>query len=144
MKPEDPWFYGIKKDNQIVASVGRFPVRMKIKERTFDACWLVDLLVHPHYQGIGLGYLLTQEFINKEGFVISQGETDASFRLLKSMHTSVIGKLYFLRKYYSIYNTKWSPHKENKELKEKTGSFQQVKVTCSLFKEINVWHPLKN
>ncbi len=50
-------------NNKIIAQAGLIPVKLKHGEEIFPATWFVDFVVLPEFQGKGIGYKLTKEWM---------------------------------------------------------------------------------
>ena len=51
-------------DNKVVGQAGLISVKIQIEKEILPAIWFVDFAVLPEYQGLGLGKVLTKEWMN--------------------------------------------------------------------------------
>ena len=51
-------------DNKVVGQAGLISVKIQIEKEILPAIWFVDFAVLPEYQGLGLGKILTKEWMN--------------------------------------------------------------------------------
>ena len=51
-------------DNKVVGQAGLIPVKIQIEKEILPAIWFVDFAVLSEYQGLGLGKILTKEWMN--------------------------------------------------------------------------------
>ena len=47
--------------NKVVGQLGLIPIKVKIRNNIIPATWYIDLVVHPEFQGKGLGSILVNE-----------------------------------------------------------------------------------
>ena len=51
-------------DNKVVGQAGLIPIKIQIEKEILPAIWFVDFAVLSEYQGLGLGKILTKEWMN--------------------------------------------------------------------------------
>ena len=51
-------------DNKVVGQAGLISVKIQIEKEILPAIWFIDFAVLPEYQGLGLGKILTKEWMN--------------------------------------------------------------------------------
>ena len=47
--------------NKVIGQLGLIPIKVKIRNNIIPATWYIDLVVHPEFQGKGLGSILVKE-----------------------------------------------------------------------------------
>ena len=51
-------------NNKVVGQAGLIPTKIQIEKEILPAIWFIDFAVLPEYQGLGLGKILTKEWMN--------------------------------------------------------------------------------
>ena len=51
-------------NNKVVGQAGLIPTKIQIEKKILPAIWFIDFAVLPEYQGLGLGKILTKEWMN--------------------------------------------------------------------------------
>ena len=75
-------------DNKVVGQAGLISVKIQIEKEILPAIWFVDFAVLPEYQGLGLGKILTREWMNICPMFLYYQEEYRSFQL--DIHSALL------------------------------------------------------
>ena len=118
------WYYRIDylncqpiallESDKIIGHLGLIPIKIKLKEELIPATWYIDLIIHPNYQGKGLGSLLVKEG-QKNSKVQLAVCNEAALRVYKKLNWKI--NLSNKRLARPINPLKWIPFLKELDLK---------------------------
>ena len=123
-------------DNKVVGQAGLIPVKIQIEKEILPAIWFVDFAVLSEYQGLGLGKILTKEWMNICPNQITFCN-DHSLRIFKKFGWA--DNSYTKRLARPINPIKWLPFLKKFELNIFSSVYKNL--LRKKFDKINIIHP---
>ena len=87
-KPADFWVF--EKDGQLLAGLGLEPVELVVDGQVHPAVRSLDIMVHPTYEGAGLGAVINLLLFSRHPVSLVMGSNPRSHTLISRMFTRVL------------------------------------------------------
>lgn len=77
-----PLFWVCRRDGQLVGQQGALPARVQVAGRTVEACWAIDLIVHPDWRLRGIAPALSQALLESVPLCLGLSVSEQARRAL--------------------------------------------------------------
>ncbi len=139
------WYYRIGFENnepiviinkkKVVGHLGFLPVKIKLNESLVSANWYIDLIIHPNFQGKGLGSMLVKEGQKYSKIQIAFAN-EAALKVYKKLNWNIKNSSRRLAR--PINPIKWVPYIKNFQI-----SFFKNLYNFNLLKKLRKFEKLK-